>query len=178
MMGDGIGDRTGEGAFRYGATKGTRAAHDPGCKYPGAGSSYKQFLLILQLEPLVNHSAGGGRGDWVVTEPPNQDLVCVGPFHASSCTQPGRRGPAEKWVGNHTSVLGLWEIPLSFTSNEIFPPLRCTNVELCPRFTSSTLILLLFIYCLPQRACLPALMAHHVRINAELILQYYYPEIW
>lgn len=49
MMGDGIGDRTGEGAFHYGATRGTRAAHDPGCKYPGAGSSYKQFLLILQL---------------------------------------------------------------------------------------------------------------------------------
>lgn len=49
MMGDGIGDRTRGGAFCYGATAGTRAAHNPGCNDPGAGSSYKQFLLILQL---------------------------------------------------------------------------------------------------------------------------------
>lgn len=114
MMGDGIGDRTGEGAFRYGATKGTRAAHDPGCKYPGAGSSYKQFLLILQLEPLVNHSAGGGRGVCHRTTKPGPGLCwslscqLLHPARTKrSCREMGWKSHLGSGAVGNTSVLHL-----------------------------------------------------------------------
>lgn len=77
---------------------------------------------------------------------------------------------------------GLWVTPAILcteclsVASELLQFFGCTNIQLFPLCISSTLIphsLFSDLEC----TSLPALMAYCIRINAELILHYYYPEI-
>lgn len=76
-------------------------------------------------------------------------------------------------------LLGLWETPLRQTSlscSDGFPCLKCIDIQLFPFSTASTPISHSLFSDLVLTSP-PAIIAHCIPLNAELIPHYCYPEI-